>query len=179
MWRRRKRILGQQVDISFSNSRVRCRSRQRMEISISGSEEWRRRIFNSLFCYVSSRRNSNFLSGIGNRTEVAERSDWSVESSITVSFGWVKQKGGFPNRINQKSCWKIKREFWIFLGIGISSAVVSFNVALYYNTIIAWCLFYFVQSFQSQLPWAECPKVYFPNGSYASEPECVVSYLHC
>lgn len=30
-------------------------------------------------------------------------------------------------------------------GIGISSAVVSFNVALYYNTIIAWCLFYFVQ----------------------------------
>lgn len=31
-------------------------------------------------------------------------------------------------------------------GIGISSAVVSFNVALYYNTIIAWCLFYFVQA---------------------------------
>lgn len=30
-------------------------------------------------------------------------------------------------------------------GIGISSAFVSFNVALYYNTIIAWCLFYFVQ----------------------------------
>ncbi|PBC31586.1 Sodium-dependent neutral amino acid transporter B(0)AT3 [Apis cerana cerana] len=30
-------------------------------------------------------------------------------------------------------------------GIGVSSAVVSFNVALYYNTIIAWCLFYFVQ----------------------------------
>ena len=28
-------------------------------------------------------------------------------------------------------------------GIGIASGVVSFNVALYYNTIIAWCLFYF------------------------------------
>ncbi|CAG9865492.1 unnamed protein product [Phyllotreta striolata] len=60
-------------------------------------------------------------------------------------------------------------------GIGISSAVVSFNVALYYNTIIAWCLFYFVQSFQSQLPWAECPNVYFPNGSYTTEKECEVS----
>ncbi|KOC64513.1 Sodium-dependent neutral amino acid transporter B(0)AT2 [Habropoda laboriosa] len=60
-------------------------------------------------------------------------------------------------------------------GIGVSSAVVSFNVALYYNTIIAWCLFYFVQSFQSELPWAECPNVYFQNGSYAPEPECVVS----
>lgn len=60
-------------------------------------------------------------------------------------------------------------------GIGISSAVVSFNVALYYNTIIAWCLFYFVQSFQSELPWSECPKVYFDNGSYILEPECTVS----
>ncbi|XP_063220725.1 sodium-dependent neutral amino acid transporter B(0)AT3 [Bacillus rossius redtenbacheri] len=60
-------------------------------------------------------------------------------------------------------------------GIGISSAVVSFNVALYYNTIIAWCLFYFVQSFQSELPWAKCPNVYFENGSYAVEPECVAS----
>ncbi|XP_077291147.1 sodium-dependent neutral amino acid transporter B(0)AT3 [Arctopsyche grandis] len=60
-------------------------------------------------------------------------------------------------------------------GIGISSAVVSFNVALYYNTIIAWCLFYFAQSFQSELPWAECPNKYFQNGSYTPEPECVVS----
>ncbi|XP_044735984.1 sodium-dependent neutral amino acid transporter B(0)AT3 [Chrysoperla carnea] len=60
-------------------------------------------------------------------------------------------------------------------GIGISSAVVSFNVALYYNTIIAWCLFYFVQSFQSELPWSECPNKYFENGSYTPEPECVIS----
>ncbi|XP_065204180.1 sodium-dependent neutral amino acid transporter B(0)AT3 isoform X2 [Planococcus citri] len=60
-------------------------------------------------------------------------------------------------------------------GIGISSAVVSFNVALYYNTIIAWCLFYFVQSFQSELPWTTCPNKFLPNGSYIPEPECVKS----
>lgn len=35
-----------------------------------------------------------------------------------------------------------------------------------------------MQSFQSQLPWAECPNVYFPNGSYAQETECVVSSKH-
>ena len=28
-------------------------------------------------------------------------------------------------------------------GIGLASAVVSLNVALYYNTVIAWCLYYF------------------------------------
>ena len=42
-------------------------------------------------------------------------------------------------------------------GIGIASSFVSFWVAFYYNTIIAWCLYYLVQSFMSPLPWAECP----------------------
>lgn len=44
-------------------------------------------------------------------------------------------------------------------GIGIASGVVSFNVALYYNTIIAWCLNYFVRSFQFPLPWSKCPTI--------------------
>jgi len=30
-------------------------------------------------------------------------------------------------------------------GLGLASAAVAFNVALYYNTIIAWCLKYLVQ----------------------------------
>ena len=30
-------------------------------------------------------------------------------------------------------------------GLGLASGIVAFNVALYYNTIIAWCLKYFVQ----------------------------------
>jgi len=60
-------------------------------------------------------------------------------------------------------------------GIGISSAVVSYIVALYYNTIIAWCLIYFLHSFESPLPWAECPKRLYKNFTYDLEPECVVS----
>lgn len=55
--------------------------------------------------------------------------------------------------------------------------MVSFNVALYYNTIIAWCLFYFAQSFQAELPWSECPKVHFPNGTYILDKECMVRIL--
>uniref|UniRef100_A0A182KAF6 Transporter n=1 Tax=Anopheles christyi TaxID=43041 RepID=A0A182KAF6_9DIPT len=60
-------------------------------------------------------------------------------------------------------------------GIGISSAFVSYIVALYYNTIIAWCLIYLLHSFESPLPWAECPKRLFKNFTYDIEPECVVS----
>lgn len=42
-------------------------------------------------------------------------------------------------------------------GIGYSSCVVCFFVALYYNVILAWSLFYLGNSFQSPLPWEHCP----------------------
>lgn len=62
-------------------------------------------------------------------------------------------------------------------GIGITSAVVSFNVALYYNTIIAWCIYYFLHSFSSPLPWADCPKGYRQDGTYYNITECQVCWL--
>ncbi|XP_044599319.1 sodium- and chloride-dependent transporter XTRP3 isoform X1 [Cotesia glomerata] len=58
-------------------------------------------------------------------------------------------------------------------GIGISSCIVTFFVALYYNIIIAWCFFYFFsslravgriftlnlnKSIESTLAWTDCPK---------------------
>lgn len=35
--------------------------------------------------------------------------------------------------------------------------LVSLTVSLYYNTIIAWVLWYFFNSFQEPLPWSQCP----------------------
>lgn len=60
-------------------------------------------------------------------------------------------------------------------GIGISSAFVSYIVALYYNTIIAWCLIYLLHSFESPLPWAKCPTRLYTNFTYDLEPECTAS----
>ncbi|XP_076972916.1 sodium-dependent neutral amino acid transporter B(0)AT1 [Tamandua tetradactyla] len=42
-------------------------------------------------------------------------------------------------------------------GLGIASMFVSFIVGLYYNTIIAWVMWYFFNSFQEPLPWSHCP----------------------
>ncbi|XP_036394742.1 solute carrier family 6 member 19b [Megalops cyprinoides] len=42
-------------------------------------------------------------------------------------------------------------------GVGIASMLVSFLVSLYYNTIIAWVMWYFFNSFQEPLPWSQCP----------------------
>ncbi|XP_002665492.2 sodium-dependent neutral amino acid transporter B(0)AT1 [Danio rerio] len=43
------------------------------------------------------------------------------------------------------------------LGVGIASMLVSFIVGMYYNTIIAWVMWYFFNSFQDPLPWSQCP----------------------
>ncbi|KAK2842681.1 hypothetical protein Q5P01_012881 [Channa striata] len=56
-------------------------------------------------------------------------------------------------------------------GIGFASCVVCFFVALYYNVIISWSLFYFSQSFQQPLPWNECPLVKNTTSPYLV-PEC-------
>ncbi|XP_048468923.1 inactive sodium-dependent neutral amino acid transporter B(0)AT3-like [Rhincodon typus] len=42
-------------------------------------------------------------------------------------------------------------------GVGIASMLASFAVAMYYNTILAWILWYFFHSFEEPLPWKNCP----------------------
>lgn len=42
-------------------------------------------------------------------------------------------------------------------GVGIASLTVSFLVGMYYNTIMAWIMWYLFNSFQSPLPWSQCP----------------------
>ncbi|GLD57932.1 sodium-dependent neutral amino acid transporter B(0)AT1-like protein [Lates japonicus] len=42
-------------------------------------------------------------------------------------------------------------------GVGIASLIVSFLVGMYYNTIMAWIMWYLFNSFQNPLPWSQCP----------------------
>uniref|UniRef100_A0A667X069 Transporter n=1 Tax=Myripristis murdjan TaxID=586833 RepID=A0A667X069_9TELE len=42
-------------------------------------------------------------------------------------------------------------------GVGIASMLVSFLVGMYYNTIMAWIMWYLYNSFQDPLPWSQCP----------------------
>ncbi|XP_077165720.1 sodium-dependent neutral amino acid transporter B(0)AT1-like [Paroedura picta] len=57
-------------------------------------------------------------------------------------------------------------------GVGITALLVSFLVGLYYNTIIAWVMWYFFNSFQEPLPWSSCPLL--PNRTGYVE-ECAKS----
>ncbi|XP_004380364.1 inactive sodium-dependent neutral amino acid transporter B(0)AT3 [Trichechus manatus latirostris] len=42
-------------------------------------------------------------------------------------------------------------------GVGLGCFTMSFLVSLYYNSILMWVLWYFLNSFQHPLPWSTCP----------------------
>ncbi|XP_078536150.1 sodium-dependent serotonin transporter [Lissotriton helveticus] len=44
----------------------------------------------------------------------------------------------------------------IFKGIGFAICVIALYIAFYYNTIMAWALYYLLSSFTSELPWTSC-----------------------
>lgn len=57
------------------------------------------------------------------------------------------------------TCWSYA---WFFKGIGIAMMFVSAYLAIYYNVVIAWAMYYFFASFGYPLPWKTC-------GSWSSE----------
>lgn len=51
-------------------------------------------------------------------------------------------------------------KIWIinpaFKGLGFAMTIISALIALYYNVVIAWCLYYLFASMTSYLPWQDC-----------------------
>lgn len=41
-------------------------------------------------------------------------------------------------------------------GIGFAICIIALYVAFYYNTIMAWALYYLLSSFRPTLPWSTC-----------------------
>ncbi|CAF1249713.1 unnamed protein product [Adineta steineri] len=60
--------------------------------------------------------------------------------------------GQFTSR-GATAAFKMSR---MFKGVGWAMAINSFFVTIYYNIIIAWCLFYFFASFRKKLQWSDC-----------------------
>ncbi|KAM6463163.1 sodium-dependent serotonin transporter [Liasis olivaceus] len=92
--------------------------------------------------------------------------------------------GGIPlfymelalGQYHRNGCISVWRKICpIFKGIGYAICIIAFYVASYYNTIMAWALYYLVSSFSSELPWISCKNSwntpnctsYFSNQSIA------------
>ncbi|ROT67869.1 sodium- and chloride-dependent GABA transporter 2 [Penaeus vannamei] len=65
---------------------------------------------------------------------------------LEVGIGQFMSEGGI-------SVWKMSP---LFQGIGYAAIVVCNWLNVYYIVIIAWAFYYFIYSFQAELPWASC-----------------------
>ncbi|KAM4049145.1 sodium-dependent serotonin transporter-like [Anomaloglossus baeobatrachus] len=66
---------------------------------------------------------------------------------MELALGQFHRTGAIP-------IWK--RICPIFKGIGYAICVIGLYVSFYYNTIIAWALYYLYSSFSTTLPWTNC-----------------------
>lgn len=62
----------------------------------------------------------------------------------------------------------------MFSGVGYGQLVGTISVATYYCSLMAITLFYLINSFRSDLPWASCDLAW-QNHSYLGNVTCIPS----
>jgi len=77
---------------------------------------------------------------------------------LELSLGQFMKAGGI-------ACWDLVP---LFRGVGISSAVCVFLCNVYYIMVLAWAVFYMLQSFSAILPWESC------GNSWSNQSTCFV-----
>ncbi|XP_036380340.1 sodium-dependent serotonin transporter-like [Megalops cyprinoides] len=67
----------------------------------------------------------------------------------------------------------------IFKGIGFAICVIALYIAFYYNTIMAWALYYLLSSFRSTLPWITCSNSWnTPTCTHYTSTDLNLSWAH-
>ena len=62
--------------------------------------------------------------------------------------------------------------YYFFTGLGWGMVIISLLVAIYFNVILAWTLFYIGSSFTKRLPWGHC------DNDFNSESKYIRSNCH-
>eukprot|EP00088_Acartia_fossae_P067423 TRINITY_DN841_c0_g1_i1.p1 TRINITY_DN841_c0_g1~~TRINITY_DN841_c0_g1_i1.p1 ORF type:complete len:732 (+),score=100.79 TRINITY_DN841_c0_g1_i1:33-2228(+) len=107
---------------------------------------------------------------------------------LELALGQFSQLG--PNKIFGKIAP-------LFRGLGYGMLCISAYVSIYYNVIIAWCIYYMFAGFSAKLEWASCDNWYntadcytpeldkscehsrFPGGSTWWNNTCVPTHVYC
>jgi len=84
---------------------------------------------------------------------------------------------GFPMFFLETSMGQFTRrgamDAWVLApvmkGVGLGSGFITMFSSLYYITVMAWALNYFVQVFQSELPWMKCGQWFNTNSCITYE----------
>ncbi|CAF3768290.1 unnamed protein product [Adineta steineri] len=85
----------------------------------------------------------------------------TMEATIELPVSW---KPAVQQVTIQRESWDHKIEFLLAIcplvkGVGWATVLINFMMAMFYNTIISWAVYYLVMSFngfRSELPWKGC-----------------------
>jgi len=58
------------------------------------------------------------------------------------------------------------------IGVGIGQCVVSIIVAIYYNVVLGYCLYYIFASFAAEVPWKKCSQNWGLYGDISADEFC-------
>ena len=71
---------------------------------------------------------------------------------------------------------------YVFPGVGWAAVTVAIIIVIYYNVIVAWCIYYFFASMSDPLPWVGCDNwwnteyCYDGSKSYKSNADSAEAY---
>lgn len=71
-------------------------------------------------------------------------------------------QGNIYTKVNISECVILRSKF--NSGVGWAMISMSYMVSLYYNMVIAWSLYYLVNTFRSVLPFSNCDNEWNTNG---------------
>ncbi|MEQ2180370.1 hypothetical protein GOODEAATRI_000630 [Goodea atripinnis] len=88
-----------------------------------------------------------------------------TQSAFLLPYLLMAVFGGVPlfymelalGQFHRSGCISIWKHICpIFKGIGFAICIIALYIAFYYNTIMAWALYYLLSSFRPTLPWTTC-----------------------
>lgn len=100
------------------------------------------------------------LHGAGAGTVPQNWSHLHMETHLSYFQRWGDSKSLIRHRKHIEVQFTALLSFSSVAGIGYAICIIALYVSFYYNTIIAWALFYFYSSFSSILPWTNCDNVW-------------------
>ncbi|XP_071944037.1 sodium-dependent noradrenaline transporter-like [Antedon mediterranea] len=78
------------------------------------------------------------------------------------------------HRCGAITVWKICP---LFKGTGVAVVIIAFLVALYYNVLIAWSVYYLFSSFTLNLPWLTCGHEWNTEFCYETDSNDTIAYV--
>lgn len=106
-----------------------------------------------------------------------------IETKLFLFELFVFSKGmymelaiGQYHRLGYISIWE--KVYPPLKGIGYAMLVINFYILSYYNTIIAWSVYYFFVSFRTVVPWAYCKNSWNTENCYSLHDPSVSNVTH-